>query len=57
MHAETAARQIAKAIHQRRREAVITGHGKLLVFLQRHVPGLVSFFVNRFAVKARPELR
>lgn len=57
MPAETAARQIAKAIHKRRREAVITGHGKLLVFLQRHVPGLVSFFVNRFAVKARPEPR
>jgi short-subunit dehydrogenase len=57
MPAETAARQIAKAIYKRRREAVITGHGKLIVFLQRHFPGLVSFAVGRFAVKGRKEPR
>ncbi|MCB9637506.1 MAG: SDR family oxidoreductase [Myxococcales bacterium] len=55
MPAEPAARQIAKAIHKRKREAVITGHGKIIVFLQRHFPWLVSSIVSRFAVKARSE--
>jgi hypothetical protein len=33
-----AARQIVKAIERRREEAVITAHGKLMVFLVRHAP-------------------
>ena len=37
---ETAARQMVRAILQRRREVVITWHGKIAVFLKRHVPWL-----------------
>jgi short-subunit dehydrogenase len=42
MPAEKAARQIADAIYRRKRIKVITGHGVVAVFLQRHFPGLLS---------------
>jgi len=51
----TAARQIVRAVARRRREAVITGHGKLAVFMQRHAPWLVARFVRTFGVRSRPE--
>jgi short-subunit dehydrogenase len=50
-----AARQIARAIAHRRREAVITGHGKLAVFLQRHVPWLLAWAMRRAGVRSRRE--
>jgi len=40
--AEKAARQIADAIYKRKRIKVISGHGRVAVFLQRHCPGLLS---------------
>lgn len=42
MPTEKAARQIVKAIEARKREAVITFHAKLAVWLQRHCPVLLS---------------
>jgi short-subunit dehydrogenase len=42
MPAATAARQIADAITDRQREAVITLHGKAAASLARHAPGFVS---------------
>jgi short-subunit dehydrogenase len=42
MPAEKAAQQIADAIYRRKRIRVITGHGAIAVFLQRHCPGLLS---------------
>ena len=51
----TAARQIVRAVARRRREVVITGHGKLAVFMQRHAPWLVARFVRAFGVRSRPE--
>ena len=50
-----AARQIARAIVRRRREAVITGHGKLAVFLQRHVPWLLAGAIRHAGVRSRRE--
>ena len=41
MPAEKAARQIAGAVARRRREKVITFHGKLFVFLNRFFPGTI----------------
>jgi short-subunit dehydrogenase len=52
---EKAARQIVRAIARRRREVVITGHGKAIVFLQRHVPWLVAAVVRRAGIRSRPE--
>jgi len=42
-----AARAIADGIHARRRELVVTGHGKLIAFLGRHFPGLVTWLLSR----------
>jgi short-subunit dehydrogenase len=54
MPAATAARQIVRAVARRRREAVITGHGKLAVFAVRHFPGLVHLVIRKFGVRRRP---
>lgn len=39
---DRAAREIARAIAHRRREVVITGHGKVIVAISRLFPGLVA---------------
>ncbi|HEY7519323.1 MAG TPA: SDR family oxidoreductase [Methylomirabilota bacterium] len=50
-----AARQIVNAVARRRREAVITAHGRLAVFLSRHAPWLVATGIRRFGVRGRGE--
>jgi short-subunit dehydrogenase len=55
MPASRAARQIVQAIARRRREVVITGHGKLGVFVQRHAPWLVAGALRAFGLRSRPE--
>jgi len=55
MPAETAARQIVRAAARRRREVVITAHGKAAVFLHRHVPWLVTSAMRRFGIRGRSE--
>ena len=52
MDTDRAARQIARAILRRRREIVVTAHGKALVFLERHFPALI-----RAAFSFAPEER
>jgi NAD(P)-dependent dehydrogenase (short-subunit alcohol dehydrogenase family) len=42
MPAAKAARQIADAIQKRRREVIITGHGKAVVFVARHAQAVLS---------------
>jgi short-subunit dehydrogenase len=41
MSTDTAARQILRAVARGKREAIITGHGKLLVALQRFTPWVI----------------
>jgi short-subunit dehydrogenase len=53
--ARRAARQIVRAIARRRREVVITGHGKMAVFLERHAPWLVAAVIRAMGVRSRPE--
>jgi NAD(P)-dependent dehydrogenase (short-subunit alcohol dehydrogenase family) len=55
MSAPRAARQIVRAVARRRREVVITGHGRLFVFVHRHAPWLTSFVIRRFGVRSRRE--
>jgi NAD(P)-dependent dehydrogenase (short-subunit alcohol dehydrogenase family) len=55
MTKEVAARKIARAIANRRREIVLTGHGKLAVFVQRHFPWVMSLFFRFSGYKARRE--
>ena len=47
MEADCAARQIARAIKNRKHEAIITAHGKIAVFLQGYFPSLVSALMER----------
>lgn len=54
MPTDEAARQIVAAIETRRREAVITGHGRVAVFLYRHAPWLVH---AAYRVAARKRAR
>jgi len=55
MRSDTAARKIVTAIERKRREAVITGHGKALVFVARHLPGLMSALVSLSGYRGRTE--
>jgi short-subunit dehydrogenase len=53
MSTARAARQIVRAIARRRREVVVTGHGKAVVFLHRHAPWLTSAVIRTFGVRSR----
>ena len=55
MPTERAARQIVDAIARRRREVVITGHGRAAVFLNRHAPWLIAALIRRFGIRGRGE--
>jgi short-subunit dehydrogenase len=50
---DVAARQMIRAIERRRAEAVITGHGKLMVQLARHAPGTTRTLTRLLAPKLR----
>jgi short-subunit dehydrogenase len=56
MPTEKAARIIVRAIAKRKAEEIITFHGKLSVFLQRHFPGLISSLV-KMGVRGRAEVK
>lgn len=53
--AETAAREMVQAIYRRKRERVITGHGKAIVFIHRHAPWLFRLLTRLGRARARPE--
>jgi short-subunit dehydrogenase len=55
--ADRAARTIVRAVWRRRREIVVTGHGKVAVFLQRHAPWLVATGIRVLGVRSRGEPR
>jgi short-subunit dehydrogenase len=54
---DRAARAMVRAIARRRREAVVTGHAKVLVWCQRHLPWLVAAVIRRAGVRGRREPR
>jgi short-subunit dehydrogenase len=53
--ADRAARVILRAVARRRREVVVTGHGKVIVWLARHVPSVLAFALERSAHRGRGE--
>ena len=53
MDTDKAAAKMVTAVLKRRREAVITGHGKVLVFLARHTPWLIALLVKTLGVEGR----
>ena len=50
MRTDVAAKKLVTAVVRRRREAVVTLHGRLIVFLGRHTPRLFDLLVRTFAV-------
>ncbi|MFH1176665.1 MAG: SDR family NAD(P)-dependent oxidoreductase [Acidobacteriota bacterium] len=55
MPTDEAAAKIVTAIARRRREVVITAHGKVAVFLARHFPRTTAFLLARAVPRRRPE--
>jgi NAD(P)-dependent dehydrogenase (short-subunit alcohol dehydrogenase family) len=55
MRTETAARKIVRAIARGRREIILTGHGKLAVFLQRFAPWTLTLFFRWSGYRGRRE--
>jgi short-subunit dehydrogenase len=55
MRADKAARKMASAILAGKREAVITFHGKVIVFFARHFPRLMRMMLVRGNRRSRPE--
>jgi short-subunit dehydrogenase len=53
MPTDKAVRQILHAVARGRGEAIITGHGKILVALERYAPWLVRAMGRRLAAEAR----
>jgi short-subunit dehydrogenase len=51
--AARAARAIVRAAARRRREAVVTGHGKLIVWLARHLPSVLAEALERGGSRSR----
>jgi len=49
MPTDKAARQILRAIARGKREAIITGHGKALVFLERFMPWVIRAVSRKIA--------
>jgi short-subunit dehydrogenase len=50
-----AARQIVRAVARRRGEVVVTAHGKVIVFFQRHAQWLVDLVIRHARIRGRPQ--
>ncbi|MGN6454128.1 MAG: SDR family NAD(P)-dependent oxidoreductase, partial [Steroidobacteraceae bacterium] len=53
MSRSKAARQILRAVARGRREAIITGHGRVLVALERFAPWIIRAVGRRMAARGR----
>ena len=53
--AARAARVIVRAVARRRREVIVTGHGKMAVWLSRYLPSLLAFALERGVYRSRRE--
>jgi short-subunit dehydrogenase len=51
MPAPVAAKKIVRAVSGRRRQLLLTGHGRFAVVLQRHFPRTLAFLASRFGRK------
>ncbi len=54
--AEVAAREIVRAVTKRRREVVVTRHGRVLVFVARHAPWAMDWLMARLPAWRRRDL-
>lgn len=54
MPTDKAVRSIVRAVRRGRPEIVVTGHGKVLVYISRHFPWFLRFLSARL-YRGRPE--
>ena len=55
VRADRAARAIVRGVARRRREVIVTGHGKVAVWLSRHLSGLLAYALERGVYRSRGE--
>lgn len=55
IESKAAARTIVRGVSRRRRLVVVTGHGKVIVFLQRHFPRTAFWLVSKLGIRGRRE--
>lgn len=55
MPTQKAAQKMIGAIAQRKREVIITTHGKLAVFMKRHFPWVIQLAMEKLNLKGRSE--
>ncbi|MBW4505559.1 MAG: SDR family NAD(P)-dependent oxidoreductase [Scytonematopsis contorta HA4267-MV1] len=46
-----AAKEIVQAVSQRKKEIAIPNYSKIIIFLKRHLPGLVAWVILRFKIR------
>jgi len=52
---ESAVKEILRAIQKRKNQKVITGHGKVIYFLNQYFVGLLPWLIGCFGLRSRPE--
>ncbi len=57
MSSEEVAQHLVDAVRQRRRDLVLTGQGKLTVFLNKWLPGLADKLVLNHFRKEEPDFK
>lgn len=45
------AKEIVRAISQRKKEKAIGNYSKIIIFMKRHIPGVVSWIISKFKIK------
>jgi NAD(P)-dependent dehydrogenase (short-subunit alcohol dehydrogenase family) len=55
MSSPRCAQVIWRAVQSRRREVVITGHGKFVVWMERHFPATLRFLIGTLKIRARAQ--
>jgi NADP-dependent 3-hydroxy acid dehydrogenase YdfG len=55
MKADKAAREMVNSLYLRRRETIITGHGKAVVWVNRHFPEIAHSLLRATGIRARKE--
>jgi len=52
---EKAVSEMLSAIYKKKKQRVITGHGKVILLVNQYLPQLIPWLVSRGGVRARPE--
>lgn len=51
----TAVKEVLRAIQKKKKQKIITGHGKVIILFNQYFPGLIPWLVSLGGIKSRPE--